>query len=262
MENRENETILHPPFSILLCPARFLMLGRVFTAVPAAGAGLRMGLGYSKAYVDLAGMPLLSWTLKALLASPFIDHVTTACRSGEVDLCLREVIAKAGLQDRVSVIEGGKERQDTVWNLILSSPQERDMVLIHDGARPLVAPALIREVLEAAAEWGAAISAVPVTDTVKQSMDGGETVKDTLDRSWLYAAQTPQAFHRDLIVTAHRRARKEGWSVTDDASLIEQLGHKVRLVKGDVGNIKVTTLDDLELVRCIIQSQGIDQFKV
>jgi 2-C-methyl-D-erythritol 4-phosphate cytidylyltransferase len=215
-----------------------------------------MGLGYSKAYVELAGMPLLAWTLKALLASPFIDHIRTACRSEEGDLCRREVVQKAGLMDRVSVIEGGKERQDTVWKLLQPVPPERDLVLIHDGARPVVAPEIIHEVLEAAAEWGAAISAVPVTDTVKQSMDGGETVKNTLDRSRLYAAQTPQAFHRDLILTAHRRARKEGWSVTDDASLIEQLGHEVRLVKGDVRNIKVTTLDDLELVRCIIRSQG------
>lgn len=230
------------------------MLGRVFTAVPAAGAGIRMGLGYSKAYVDLAGLPLLTWTLKALLKSPFIDCVTAACRSKEADLCQREIIVKGDLQDRVSVIEGGEERQDTVINLLNSAPPDRDLILIHDGARPLVKPAIIHDVLEAAAEWGAALAAVPLTDTVKQSTDGGETVEDTLDRSRLFGAQTPQAFHRDLIVTAHRRARKEGWTVTDDASLIEQLGHEVRLIRGDVRNIKVTTLDDLELVRWIIQS--------
>jgi 2-C-methyl-D-erythritol 4-phosphate cytidylyltransferase len=215
-----------------------------------------MGLGYSKAYVDLAGIPLLAWTLKALLASPFIDCVTVACRSEEADLCQREVIDKAGLGDHVSVIEGGEERQDTVWNLLNSAPPERDLVLIHDGARPLVRPSVIHGVLEAAAEWGAALAAVPITDTVKQSADDGETVNVTLDRSRLFGAQTPQAFHRDLILAAHRRARKEGWSVTDDASLVEQLGHEVRLVIGEVRNIKVTTLDDLELVRWIIQSQG------
>jgi 2-C-methyl-D-erythritol 4-phosphate cytidylyltransferase len=254
MENGVVVSILHSPFSILLRPARFVMLGRVFTAVPSAGSGIRMGLGYSKAYVDLAGMPLLAWTLKALLASPFIDRVTAACRSEEVDLCQREVITRAGLQDRVSVIGGGRERQDTVWNLLDSAPPDRDLILIHDGARPLVRQAVIHDVLEAAAEWGAALAAVPLADTVKQSADGGETVKDTLDRSSLFGAQTPQAFHRDLIVTAHRRARKEDWTFTDDASLVEQLGHEVRLVKGDVRNIKVTTLDDLELVRWIIQS--------
>lgn len=232
------------------------MLGRVFTAVPAAGAGIRMGLGYSKTYVELAGMPLLAWTLKALLESPFVDRITAACQPEETDLCQREVIVKAGLQDRVSVIEGGKNRQESVLNLLNSAPHDRDLILIHDGVRPLVKTSLIHDVLEAAAKWGAAMAAVPLTDTVKFSADGGETVKNTLDRSNLFSAQTPQAFHRDLIVMAHRRARKEGWSVTDDASLVEHLGHEVRLVKGDVRNIKVTTLDDLDLVRCIIQSQG------
>jgi 2-C-methyl-D-erythritol 4-phosphate cytidylyltransferase len=129
-------------------------------------------------------------------------------------------------------------------------------VLIHDGARPLVSERLIHEVLEAAAEWGAAIAALPITDTIKESKDGGETVSSTVDRNRLYRAQTPQAFHRDIILSAHRRARKEGWDVTDDASLLEHMGHSVRIVPGEERNIKVTTLDDLELVRWIIQSQS------
>ena len=232
------------------------MLGRVYTAVPAAGSGIRMGLGYSKAFVDVEGLPLLSRTLRALLKSPFIDQVTTAVRPDEVDLCEREVVAKAGLVDGVSVSEGGRERQQTVWNLLNAAPAHRDLVLIHDGARPLVSLPVIHDVLEAALEWGAATAAVLLTDTVKESADGGETVSKTLDRKRLFRAQTPQAFHRDLIVSAHRRALKEDWSVTDDASLIEQLGHDVRLVKGDVRNIKVTTPDDLELVRWVILSQG------
>ena len=232
------------------------MLGRVFTAVPAAGSGIRMGLGYSKAFVDLEGTPLLSRTLKALLKSPFIDHVTTAVRPDEVDLCEREVVAKAGLQDSVSVIKGGRERQQTVWNLLDAAPTDRDLVLIHDGARPLVDLPVIHDVLEAAAEWGAALAAVPLFDTIKESADGGETVNTTLDRTRFFRAQTPQAFHRDLLSTAHRRARKEGWQATDDASLIERLGSVVRIVRGDVRNIKLTTLEDLELVRWIIRSQG------
>ena len=233
------------------------MLGRVYTAVPAAGSGIRMGLGYSKAFVDLEGLPLLSRTLKALLKSPYIDHVTTAVRPDEVDLCEREVVAKAGLGDGVSVRPGGKERQQTVSNLLNAAPAGRDLVLIHDGARPLVSLTVIHDVLEAALEWGAAIAAVLLTDTIKESTDGGKTISQTLDRKRLFRAQTPQAFHRDLIVSAHRRALKEDWSVTDDASLIEQLGHDVRLVKGDVRNVKVTTLDDLELVRWIIMNQGV-----
>ncbi len=230
------------------------MLGRIYTAVPAAGSGIRMGLGYSKAFVDLEGVPLLSRTLTALLKSPFIDHVTTAVRPDEVDICEREVVEKAGLQGRISVIKGGKERQQTVFNLLNAVPADRDLVLIHDGARPLVSISLIRDVLEAALEWGAACATVPLTDTVKESADGGETIDGTLDRTRLFLAQTPQAFHRDLIVTAHRRARKEGWQATDDVSLIERLGSVVRIVRGDVRNIKLTTLDDLDLARWIFRS--------
>jgi 2-C-methyl-D-erythritol 4-phosphate cytidylyltransferase len=213
-----------------------------------------MGLGYSKAYVDVAGQPLLARTVAALLASPFIDQLTVAVRPDEIALASGEIVEKLNLQGQVEVISGGEARQQTVDRLLDAAPPERDLVLIHDGARPLVSAKLIHEVLEAAAEWGASIAAIPITDTIKESTDGGETVSGTVDRGRLYRAQTPQAFHRDLIVSAHRRARKERWEVTDDASLMEQMDHEVRIVAGEERNIKITTLDDLELVRWIIQS--------
>ena len=214
-----------------------------------------MGLGYSKAYADVAGKPVLALTLEALLASPFIDHVTVATRPGEEDLCRREVVDRFGMSASVTVLAGGEERQQTIMNLLSAAPAERDLVLIHDGARPLVSPKIIHDTLEAAVKWGAAIAATPMIDTVKESVDGGETAARTVNRSTLYRAQTPQVFHKDLITTAHRRALKEGWEVTDDASLIEQMGHEVRLVEGDERNFKVTTLEDLELLRLIIQSR-------
>jgi len=213
-----------------------------------------MGLGYSKAYVDVGGKPLLAWTIESLLKSPFIDRITVAVRPDEIAVAMREIVEKLGFQDRVDLIEGGNERQQTVDKLLAAAPPERDLILIHDGARPLVSEKLIRGVLEAAAEWNAAIAAIPITDTIKESKDGGETVSGTVDRARLYRAQTPQAFHRDIILSAHRRARKEGWDVTDDASLLEQMGHEVRIVPGEERNIKITTLDDLELVRWIVQS--------
>jgi 2-C-methyl-D-erythritol 4-phosphate cytidylyltransferase len=215
-----------------------------------------MGLGYSKAYVDVEGKPLLARTVAALLASPFIDKLTVAVRPDEIALASGEIVGKLNLQDRVEIIGGGEERQQTVEKLLAAAPPERDLVLIHDAARPMISENLIREVLEAAAEWGAAIPAIPIADTIKESIDGGETVSGTVDRARLYRAQTPQAFHRDLIVSAHRRARKEKWEVTDDASIMEQMGHEVRIVAGEERNIKITTLDDLELVRWIIQSQA------
>ena len=233
------------------------MLGRVYTAVPAAGSAIRMGLGYSKAYVDVGGKPLLARTIESLLASPFIDRLTVAVRPDELDLASREILGTLGLTDTtVKIIAGDDQRQKTVDRLLTAAPSERDLVLIHDGARPLVSTKLIHDVLETAAEWGAAIAAIPVTDTIKESLDGGETVSGTVDRARFYRAQTPQAFHRDIIVAAHRRARKEGWKVTDDASLLEQMGHEVRIVKGEERNIKIKTLEDLELVRWIFQSRN------
>jgi len=233
------------------------MLGRVYTIVPAAGSAIRMGLGYSKAYVDVAGKPLLARTVESLLACPFIDRITVAVRPDEVALAMGEVIDKFNFEDRVELIAGGYERQQTVDRLLAAAPSERDLILVHDGARPLVSNNLIHEVLESAARWGAAIAAIPLSDTVKESTDGGETVSGTLDRTRLYRAQTPQAFHRDLLVSAHRRARKEIWEVTDDASLMEQMGHEVRIVPGEERNMKITTLDDLELVRWIVQSRNL-----
>jgi 2-C-methyl-D-erythritol 4-phosphate cytidylyltransferase len=215
-----------------------------------------MDLGYSKAYVDVAGMPLLARTFASLLASPFIDKLTVAVRPGDVPLANSEIVEKFNLHDKVEIIEGGEERKQTVDKLLSATPPERDIILAHDGARPLVSAKLIQKVLEAAAKWGAAIAAIPITDTIKKSTNGGETVSGTVDRASLYRAQTPQAFHRDLIVSAHRRARKDRLEVTDDASLMEQMGHEVRIVEGEERNIKITTLEDLELVRWIVQSQG------
>jgi 2-C-methyl-D-erythritol 4-phosphate cytidylyltransferase len=213
-----------------------------------------MGLGYSKAYVELTGRPMLTRTIESLLASPFIDRVTCAVRPDETGLCRKEVVEKYGLGEKVDVMAGGEQRQHTVLKLLESSSPERDLVLIHDGARPLVSPHLIEQVLTAASNWGAAIAALPVTDTVKTTDDGGETVSGTLDRARIYRVQTPQAFHRDVIMAAHRRALKEGWEATDDASMVERMGEPVRMVAGEERNIKVTTLENLEYVRWILES--------
>lgn len=214
-----------------------------------------MGLGYSKAYLDISGVPLLARTLKALLESDHLDMVTTAVRPGETDLCRREIVRKYGLENRVEVVGGGETRQQTIWELLSVIPVGRDIVLIHDGARPFVKPHLINEVLSAAVQWGAAIAALPATDTVKLSGDEGETVSSTVPRETVFLVQTPQAFHRDVLIAAHRRARKENYHSTDDSSLVEWNSHRVRMVPGDSGNIKITSLEDLEHARWILESR-------
>ncbi len=231
------------------------MRGRVFTIVPAAGSALRMGLGYSKAYLDILGVPLLARTLRSLLESPLLDRILTAVRPGETELCQKQILDKFDLAGKVDVIAGGDERQHTVASMLSRITPDRDLILIHDGARPFVTPHLVKEVLEAAAKWGAAVSAVPVGDTVKLSEDNGQTVASTLDRDKIFLVQTPQAFQKDVLVSAHRRARKADFTGTDDASIVEWTGHSVRIVRGDHRNLKITTLEDLEQARWIIDSK-------
>ncbi len=231
------------------------MKGRVFTIVPAAGSALRMGLGYSKAYLDVLNVPLLARTLKALLDSTLVDSIITAVRPTETDLCRREILEKYDLGDRVEVIGGGEHRQQTVAALLDRMIPGKDLILVHDGARPFVSPLLIKEVLEAAVMWGGAVPAVSATDTVKISEDLGQTVTSTLDRKKIFMAQTPQAFQKEVLIAAHKKAKKTGFMGTDDASLVEWAGYPVRIVPGDRGNIKVTTLDDLEMCRWIISSK-------
>ncbi len=220
------------------------MMGRVFAAVPAAGMGTRLGLGYSKSYAAIAGAPLLARTLRALLSCPDLDRLWVAVRSDELDLCRTQVLEKGGLADRVVLAAGGEERQDSVAALLRYLPSDRDLVLVHDGARPFPSPALVARVLAEAERTGAALAALPAGDTVKLSADG-RTVQRTLERDGVWLAQTPQAFHRDLVVSAYKRAQKEGYRGTDDASLVEWSGREVSLVPGERENIKVTTPEDL-----------------
>ncbi len=225
--------------------------GRVFAAIPAAGAGRRMGLGYSKSYATLADVPLLARTLRALLACPQLDHLWVAVRPEELDLCRRQVLEPYLLAEAVTLVAGGEERQDSVERLLEALPPDRDLVLVHDGARPFVTPELVARVLLAADRNGAALAALPSTDTVKLTADG-ETVKETLEREGVWLAQTPQAFHRDLLIGAYRTARREGHRGTDDASLVEAAGGSVTLVRGERGNLKVTTPEDMEFAEWVL----------
>jgi 2-C-methyl-D-erythritol 4-phosphate cytidylyltransferase len=129
-------------------------------------------------------------------------------------------------------------------------PDDADFVIVHDGVRPFVTGEIISVCLEAADKWGAAVAAVPVKDTVKVA-DAEEFIVDTLDRSKLWAVQTPQAFRTTLVLEAHQRARQDGIKATDDATLIEQLGFKVKLIRGSYRNLKITTPEDLIIAEAL-----------
>jgi 2-C-methyl-D-erythritol 4-phosphate cytidylyltransferase len=233
-----------------------MIRGKSVTAiVPAAGKGRRMCSRRGKQFLELRGKPIIVHTLERLQESPDVDAIVIAADAANVAV-VRELVRRYVLTKVVRVVRGGKVRQISVWNclkVLVSTPP--NLVLIHDAVRPFFTQKDIHVVLVAADRDSAAVFAVSPKETIKLSVDG-RTVHDTLNRDTLWIAQTPQAFRFDLLYRAFQRARARNFTGTDDASLAERLGVKVRLVKGRYENIKITTPEDLEIARVILrQSQ-------
>lgn len=219
--------------------------------VAAGGLGLRVGGEQKKQFLSLKGKPLLTYTLEALADSPLITRMVVVVPPEDLEFCRQEVIARYNLQKIEAVVEGGPQRQDSVYNgLAILKPQPL-WVLIHDGVRPLVTKKMIEDCLGAAQETGAAICALPAYETVKE-VDTTGLVVTTYDRSRLWLVQTPQVFRWSLLWEAHQKAKMEGYYATDDAALVEHLGAKVKIAAGSPQNIKVTTKEDLKKVEGIL----------
>jgi 2-C-methyl-D-erythritol 4-phosphate cytidylyltransferase len=227
---------------------------RVIALIPAAGMGKRMGASINKQYLLLAGRPILAHTLQAFEEAPFVDDIYPIVPADEIDFCREEVVERYGFTKVRAIVAGGKERQHSVLNGLrfLEGAADDDVVLIHDGVRPLVPADLLRRSIDVAREYEGALAAVPVKDTVKVVTEG--LVTGTPPRESLWLAQTPQAFRYGVIRSAHEIAEAEGFLGTDDASLVERLGDRVHVVIGDYRNIKITTPDDLVLAEAFVQS--------
>lgn len=217
--------------------------------IVAAGAGSRMGDGPRKQYRLLAGRPVLAYTLRAFEDTEMIGSIALVVTPGDEEWCRRDIVERCGCRKVAAVVPGGRERQESVRQGLEALPPA-PLVVIHDGVRPFVTREQVEAVVEAAAEHGAATLAVPAKDTVKIGDAAGMAV-ETLPRERLWLVQTPQAFRRDVILSAHERARAEGFTGTDDASLVERLGGRVALVPGDYANIKITTPEDLTYARAL-----------
>ena len=205
-----------------------------------AGRGERLDAGVPKALVPLAGRPLFTWSLEALQRSSAIDAIVVVGARKQ----LREMLAACGQSD-VKVhawVEGGQERQQSVGRGLLALPEDCTYVAVHDSARALVSGEVIMRAVGAAVEHGAAIAAVPLADTLKRVTL--HVIDDTIPRAGLWCAQTPQVFRRDWLVRAHAEAHGQA---TDDAALVEALGHPVRVTAGDALNLKITTPADMAL---------------
>lgn len=214
-----------------------------------AGRGERLGAAVPKATVPLAGRPLFAWSLATLERCACVDAIVVVGPSRT----LRELLAASGLAPAkvVAWVEGGAERQHSVARGLAALPADCDLVAIHDCARALVSGAVVERAVGAARAHGAAIAAVPLADTLKRVE--GEVITGTPARAGLWCAQTPQVFRRDWIEAAHAAAAR---TETDDAALVEALGHPVRVAQGDALNFKVTTRHDLALAERWLAGRG------
>lgn len=215
----------------------------------AAGRGERMGAERPKAFLDLAGQPLLLRAARVLDAAPSVAHVVAVVPLAEQDEA-RALLSPIGKLR--AVVAGGASRQDSVLEGLKQAPDGfADVVLVHDAARPLVDVALVERVALEAEAAGAALPVLPLVDTVKRVRDGA--VVETLDRGELAAAQTPQGFRFGLLVLAYEAAFRERVTLTDEAMAVERTGATVRVVPGSPRNRKITTPDDLAWAESVLQ---------
>ena len=217
---------------------------KVAAIIVAAGESQRMG-GMDKVFATLGSEPLLLRATRAFQECPLINQIVVVVNAKNIEQC-RHLVAGEKWDKVTDVCPGGRRRQDSVA-AGLKRIKNCDWVVIHDGARPLVTVDLIERGLAAARETGAAVAAIPVTDTIKVAGED-RIVRETPPRQNLWAIQTPQVFRVDIIIEAYQRANSD---VTDDASLVEQSGYKVKLYMGSYDNIKVTTPDDLALAEVL-----------
>ncbi|WP_456272788.1 2-C-methyl-D-erythritol 4-phosphate cytidylyltransferase [Bacillus sp. AK031] len=216
--------------------------------IPAAGQGKRMKAGKNKLLLELEGRAILIHTLEVFEKDPACEEIILAVHPDDRE-AFKDLAEEQGIKKAGKMVLGGKERQDSVYNA-LKTVQETEFVLVHDGARPFIAPEVIGELVKKAAAMGAAIAAAPVKDTIKKGVDG--IVQETIERSSLWQVQTPQAFRIELLMEAHERAEQEGFMGTDDASLVERLGEDVGIIESDYDNIKITTPEDIYFAEAIL----------
>lgn len=231
------------------------MPGNVIAVVPAAGEGVRFGPAANKTFAPLLGRPVLLWTLEALDSSAEVSEIIPVLKEEDMAECLK-LVEEHGIRKVRKIAPGGAERQDSVLNGLRQIGDGNAIVLIHDGARPLVEPELISRVLRGLEGFDGSLCALPPKDTIKQ-VGGDGAIESTPPRERLVAVQTPQAFGFGTIVEAYRKAEGKGFRSTDDAALVEMAGGRVNVVEGSYRNIKITTPEDLNIAEMFLRQSSI-----
>lgn len=222
---------------------------------PAAGASRRMGGDTNKIFLELGGEPILIRTLKTFSQSPRINFLIVVVSENDFDSVEKILESAEGLKP-YKIVVGGSERQYSIANGLKLLPEDAEIVLVHDAARPLVGAHVIEAVIEAAEKFGGAIAAVPEKNTIK-FVDAENFVTYTPPRSKLVEVQTPQGFRRELLLKAYEQAEQDKFLGTDDSSLVERIGDKIKVVTSDYRNIKITTPEDLKIAESLIREEGL-----
>ena len=223
---------------------------KTIALITAAGKGQRMQNQTPKQYLPLGGRPILARTIKVFEQCSAVDEIYVIVPAEQMEMVEREIVDKYEFKKVLKVVRGGKLRQQSVWNGLKAIRSECSIVVIHDGVRPFVTPKMIEQSIKAAAETGAAVVAVPSKDTVKRAAKGKKV--QTLPREEIWLAQTPQAFQFALLMKAYQKANQDEITGTDDAFLVEQMGHPITLIEGNYTNIKITTPEDLAFAETLL----------
>ncbi len=221
--------------------------------IVAAGSGKRMGTKISKQFLPLGGKEILTHTVERFEAAEQIRDIVLVTGAE----ALQDVMSMAreyAWKKVVSIVVGGKERQDSVYNGLQTVSADTDVVLIHDGVRPFVTEEILNRSIETALEMGGCVAGVPAKDTIKVC-NAEQTAIATPDRSTLWQVQTPQTFRKDLILQCYEKAKANDFTGTDDASLVEYCGYPVKVIMGDYRNIKITTQEDLLIGEAFLQAE-------
>ncbi|HXW54305.1 MAG TPA: 2-C-methyl-D-erythritol 4-phosphate cytidylyltransferase [Candidatus Cybelea sp.] len=232
---------------------------RIVAIVPAAGLGTRMGASVPKQFLELDGMPLVIFTLRRLATSAAITHFFIAARADDM-AALEDKVAKAALGRPARVIHGGDTRQQSVANALSQVDPSTEIVLVHDAVRPFVTREQVDRLVAEAGARDAAILGVPAIDTVKEVKrtslpEDVALITATIPRERIVLAQTPQAFSYTLLRDAFRKAQEDGVTGSDEAQLVERLGHDVFVVLGSQRNLKITRPSDMDLARFYLNEE-------
>ncbi len=228
---------------------------RVEVIIVGAGKGVRFGEVRPKQFSYLCKKPILCWTIERFEKCELIDKIILVIPPRMKEYVQKSILSYSDYKKIKATVEGGKERGDSVFHGLQLVDRATDIVLIHDGVRPLIFPKLIEKLIHQVEKYDSATLAVPMKETVKE-VDLEDAVARTLDRKKLYSIQTPQGFKRDTIWKAYQVAKESGQWASDDAALVERIGERISIVLGDEMNIKITTSLDLKLAEILLINSG------